>query len=111
MDRRGFLLRTGAVVIAVPPVLLLTACDEGDAGDGLTVSSTQSGHVHTIRVSCDDIANGDDVTYTSTNDNGHTHEVTITADQMVALAEGGTIEVQTNDSGHPHGWVIDGGRC
>lgn len=113
MNRRGFLIRVGGVLVAVPAVLQMTACGGGDDGgspdapvaSSFTASSSGSGHTHTVTVQCSSLSASGDVTLTSSSANSHTHEVTITAAQMAMIAQGTAVTVSTT-SIHPHDWTI-----
>jgi len=114
MDRRSFLLRVGGAVIAIPAILHATACSGDDEPGGaspdsapatsFTAMGTLSGHTHEIEIQCADLSSGG-VTYTSTSTNGHTHDVTLSADQLADIAAGVTVTVNTTDL-HPHEWII-----
>ncbi len=116
MKRRDFFIRVGGALVAVPAVLQLTACGDDDGGGGAAdamgaatsfmTTSTMSGHNHSLTVQCTDLASSSDVTYTSGSANGHTHQVTITAADLSTIMGGGSVTVDTSDSGHPHGWTI-----
>jgi hypothetical protein len=128
MDRRTFLVRVGAGVVIAPAVLTLKACgdDEGprddsglpdSGGDATTDASedstteetsfqgtTSSPHAHTVTVQCADLGE-DGVTYTSSF-NGHSHQVTLTGEELMMLANGDEVVVMTSDAGHDHMWTI-----
>jgi hypothetical protein len=127
MDRRTFLIRAGAGLVAVPAVLTLKACgDDGgptddsgvpdsstdDASDdgtvpetSFTANGTGSGHVHSITVECADLGE-DGITYTSTTASSHSHQVTLTAEELTMIAGGDAVVVITTDAGHEHTWTI-----
>ncbi len=112
IDRRTFLLRIGGTTLAVPAVLVMTACggDGGgpDAGgqSQFTVASTGSDHVHQITIQCSELTAGNSVTYTSTTGGGHTHDVTLTGAELAMIGEGGTV-TKTTTTTHTHTWTIN----
>jgi hypothetical protein len=75
------------------------ACDTGADGAG-----TADSHGHTITVAAADLAAGTGGTYTSTGD--HTHDVTLTAQDMTDLLADCTVTVSSTAGGHDHTWVI-----
>jgi hypothetical protein len=129
MDRRTFLIRVGAGMVAVPAVLTLKACgDDGettiDSGlpdaaeeDAATGEDSFQGvtsvpHGHTVTVQCADLGE-DGVTYTSSFDLMHSHQVVFTGAELAMLAAGEQVMVQTSDGGHDHTWAVQmpAGRC
>ncbi|MCO4745856.1 MAG: hypothetical protein KC912_13765 [Proteobacteria bacterium] len=125
MNRRHFLEMSMATLV-LP--MTLVACGEPDADDDNTGDSgdnTDSGtdtndggscntagdgtgdsnsHGHVITVSAADLATGTGGTYTSTGD--HTHDVTLTAQDMTDLLANCTVTVSSTAGGHEHTWVI-----
>lgn len=63
-------------------------------------------HTHQITVLCADLSSSNDVTYTSTPANGHTHQVVITSAELAMILGGQSVTVTTTDMGHTHGWTI-----
>lgn len=81
----------------------------GAAGTGLAITACEStvgisaGHAHDLTVSAEDVLAGEDLTYTTTNVNDHTHDVELTADDLAALAAGEEISTTTTIvNGHDH---------
>jgi hypothetical protein len=127
MDRRTFLVRVGAGVVIAPAVLTLKACGDddgprddsglpdsgGDASDDGSMDETSftgdasdfAGHVHTVTVQCADLGE-EGVTYTSSFNSGHTHQVMLTGEELAMLANGDEVVVVTSDGGHEHTWTI-----
>jgi hypothetical protein len=59
-----------------------------------------SGGDHQLEVSADDVNAGVEVTYDIRGDNtGHTHEVTVSADDFADLQEGTSVELTSTDTG------------
>lgn len=72
-------------------------------------SSVSLGHTHDICVAGTDLTNppSGGATYTTTNNDGHMHAVTLTAAQLSALSRGETVTTQTtNVAGHTHDYAI-----
>ena len=107
MHRRDFI--RGALT-AAPAVLIATACGGGggggpDAGaSSFSVSSTGGDHVHRLTIECADLTGGG-VTYTTTAENGHTHELALTADQLATIAAGNAVQVSVTTP-HDHTWTV-----
>ena len=101
-------------MVAVPAVLQMTACGDDDGGGGadaanattFNVSSTMSGHTHSLTVVCADLGSTSDVTYTSGTASGHSHQVTIPAADLATIMGGGSVTIDTSDGGHPHAWTV-----
>jgi hypothetical protein len=97
-------------------LLALAACGSDEdtlAGcDGVgAVSSVNDGHSHTVCVPAADLARRPTVSilYTTSLVMGHTHQITLTPEQIATLAEAGTVEVITTvDAGHSHTFTLGG---
>jgi hypothetical protein len=79
--------------------------DGPDAGvpEGFAVSNADaSGHSHSFTIQC---AHADAAGWTYTAGGAHTHQVSLTAEQLAAIFAGDTVTVETT-GGHPHTWVI-----
>jgi hypothetical protein len=114
MLRRSFLLRIGGVMVAVPAVLHATACGGDDSGPdainnqtsfGVTSDGSGAPHDHVLTLQCADLDNASNVTYTTSETNGHDHPVTLSPEQLGMIATGATVTVTITD-GHTHTWVI-----
>lgn len=58
---------------------------------------------HELVVPAADVAAGADATYDIMGSSGHTHQVTVTAADFASLLEGNTLSLtSTNDNGHEH---------
>ena len=131
MNRRD-LLRKLPVVLAVPATLkLVAACTTeidgnpppaggggggggsggggGDATQFAVMNSDASGHSHMFWIECDQRGAGP---WTYTAEGAHTHEVTISAEQLDQVFLGQAVSIETNGT-HPHTWVIQmpSGMC
>src|SRR5690349_21772918 len=120
MDRRSFVVRFSAGLLAAPALVSISAACDGSYGDGygapggvsqpppastpgIPVTNTDtSGHSHSFTIACADGQSPGRV-YTATG--SHTHQVPLSAEQLDAIMAGQTVTVQTTD-GHPHTWII-----
>ena len=131
MQRRQFLARLTGSLLAIPAASALVGCaleDEpgqnppgswtppGGGGGGLppdpsvaVMNADNSGHLHSFELKCSHaVADG----WTYTADGAHTHQVSLSAQDLDQIFAGGTVTITTND-GHPHTWVISlpNGMC
>lgn len=130
MDRKTFITKTSVgLLIGIPTLTLLSCSSSGDDGPGPgtdddmgtdddqgtvadclengTQTSISANHGHSLTVSKEDVAAGSAKTYTLTQGDGHTHEVTITASNFDSLQENNQITVtSTSDSGHTHNVTV-----
>lgn len=131
MNRRD-LLRKLPVVLAAPAVLkLVAACTTdvdgnpapgsgggggtGTGGGGETatefavMNNDTSGHTHMFWIECDQRGAGP---WTYVAEGTHTHQVTLTADQLDAVFRGEQVSIDTTD-GHAHTWIVQmpNGMC
>ncbi|HEU5057887.1 MAG TPA: hypothetical protein VFU21_15250 [Kofleriaceae bacterium] len=130
MNRRD-LLRKLPVVLAVPAgIKLVAACTTeidgnpppaggggggggsgggGDATQFAVMNADASGHSHMFWIECDQRGAGP---WTYTAEGAHTHEVTISAEQLDQVFLGQAVTIETNGT-HPHTWVIQmpSGMC
>jgi hypothetical protein len=79
------------------------------------LSTVNEGHTHSVCVPTSDMTSppATGVTYTSSNDGGHTHKITLTADQLSLIASGQSVFVTstsdvdpTTHVAHTHDWTI-----
>jgi hypothetical protein len=125
MDRRTFLVRMSATLVAAPAAATLLGCAEDEREDYIpppgggasggggggggeqdpifsVMNSDQSGHYHSFDMRCSHAsANG----YAYTAEGGHTHRVELSRDDLARIFAGDTVTIETTD-GHPHTWVI-----
>ena len=112
MDRREFLARAGLVATWAGITVHIGACsddesptnlnDDGSSGD-VSGTVTGGGHGHSgARITGAQLLTGDAVILTLTG-SGHTHTVSLTADQMGQIADGQQVSVTSSTSGsHEH---------
>lgn len=84
-----------------------TSSGMGGMGGGGSLSCTAGGtgqHTHQLVVPAADVMAGVEQTYTGTG-SGHTHPVTVTAQDFMDLQNGMTVTIMTDDT-HPHTWTI-----
>ena len=124
MDRKMFIRKTSAGILLAIPAIGVLGCSSSDDGvDGPgpdpaptpvanclengTAVSIGANHGHNLTVSKADVTAGSEKTYTLTTGNGHTHEVTLTANHFAALQENNSITAtSTNDGGHTHSVTV-----
>ena len=77
--------------------------DGGDTpGDGDVAGSISGNHGHSVKITAAQLEAGGAVTLTLSGP--HTHQVSLTADQVGQIASGQTVmATSTNDDGHTHG--------
>jgi len=85
----------------------LAGCDGVGA-----VSDVVDGHSHTVCVPASDLARMPSVSilYTTSTAQGHTHQITLSPEQISTLASGGTVAdvTSTVDAGHSHTFTLGG---
>ncbi len=119
MHRKQFLIYATTATGLLPLLLTEVACDiyNGGSGGGETsddlsftrVSSSNSGHTHTVSILFADVndppAGGK--TRTTSSNSGHTHALTLTQAHFQALADGQTLTRTTSsDASHTHTFTI-----
>ena len=116
LTRKQFLAALAAVA-ALP--LVAPACggddDGGDATDGsdgdCLANGTQvvisSNHGHIVAVAAADVEAGAQKTYMLSDADGHSHEMTLSADHFADLQGGTMVTVQTTSGGgHTHAITV-----
>jgi hypothetical protein len=112
MDRREFLAKAGLVATWAGVSVVVGACsDDGDGGtspddggEGVTGSVTGGGHGHSGAVITQaELDAGQSVLLTLTG-SGHVHTVVLTGLQVLDVADGTTVVLQTepDSTGHTH---------
>jgi hypothetical protein len=106
MDRREFLVRSGAVMLILPAGWAVSGCsDDDDDGDLLFTSSTIDGHSHQITLTMAELQSPPTSGLsrdTSSND-GHTHRVELSADDLSRINLRQTVSKETSlVNGHTH---------
>ena len=109
------------MMMAVLGATMLIACgaeekEAGDCADGVTVEITDNhrtaGGDHKLEIPADDVTAGDEQTYDIRGDNtGHTHSVTVTAEDFNTLQDGKAVTIESSDTGaagndHTHDIVL-----
>jgi hypothetical protein len=122
MLRRDFLSRIARIPLVLVAVPVVGACVEEEypkrppGGGGTGSGSDQpdpdtafrvendddSGHQHWFEVACLEL---DDGKTTWTAQGAHTHQVTLTSEQLDAILQGDMVSVTTT-GGHTHTWVF-----
>ncbi len=110
MDRREFLAKAGLAATWAAISVRISGCasDEGNplggGNDGVDGDVTfDAGHRHSVFISDAAIAAGNAVTLTLSNSSGHSHQVTLSAQQVMDIGEGTqVVAISTNDDGHTH---------
>ncbi len=134
MNRKSFIRKTSAGILIGIPAITLLSCSgsdndsnpgpgtDDDLGPGTdddqgssdpncvengTDTSISANHGHSLSVSKEDVAAGTEKTYTLSQGDGHTHEVTITESQFETL-QGNTqiTATSTSDAGHTHNVTV-----
>ncbi|MBZ9731361.1 hypothetical protein LB467_16855 [Salegentibacter sp. JZCK2] len=126
MDRKTFIRKTSVGILIGIPTMTLLSCsssdndsspspgtddDQGSSDPNClengTDTSISANHGHSLSVSKDDVAAATEKSYTLSEGNGHTHEVTISKSQFETL-QGNTqiTATSTSDSGHTHNVTV-----
>jgi hypothetical protein len=118
MKRRTFVIDAGKAFPALAGALYLFRCGSSSPASPSNVaqivstSTTVNGHAHTVNVPASDQIHPADTTYTSSSNSSHTHQVTLTADQLSTLAMGGSVTVTSTNStttgNHRHDFTFQG---
>lgn len=132
MNRKTFIRKTSVgLLIGIPTMALLNCSGGDDSGSGPgpgtdddmgtdddqgsvpncldngTQTSISANHGHSLSVSKEDVSAGSEKTYTLSQGDGHTHQVTISASDFESLRENNQITAtSTSDSGHTHGVTV-----
>ena len=94
--------------------LALIGCggDDGTGGEcsGIGATSTvEDGHSHDVCVPASDLGSTSRVAllYTTSSNEGHAHQITLSPEQLETLTAGGVVEVTTTvESGHVHDFTL-----
>lgn len=131
MDRKTFIRTTSAGIFLAVPAITILSCSSSDdsttepdpnpdpdpdpdpdptAGNCLengTTNSISSNHGHSLTIPKDDVEAGTAKTYTLSEGNAHTHQVTLSEDDFASLKNNNSISAtSTSDSGHTHGVTV-----
>jgi hypothetical protein len=120
MNRRDFLkssaLAGGSFGLAL---LLQSGCSSSGSGSPSSpsdttnhtfVSSTDSGHSHTVTMAQSEITGppSGGISRQTSSSSGHTHTFTMTNAQLMSCQSGGTVSTTTsNDAGHTHTFSVN----
>lgn len=131
MNRRDLLRKIPVVLVGPALVKVVAACTTeidgnpppggggggtgtggggtGDATQFAVMNQDTSGHTHMFWIECDQRGAGP---WTYTAEGAHTHEVTVSADQLDAVFRGEQVVIETNGT-HPHTWMLQmpNGMC
>ena len=123
-SRRDFLVRATTALLLVPIAARCTSSnnnpstgpDNTGGCDGIDSTSTvNDAHDHMVCVPTTDLTNPPQggARYTTTNDGGHTHSVTLTQAQLASIESGDDVTVTTssnvdpyNNVAHTHAFMI-----
>jgi len=129
MNRKSFLNKTVAALLAGIPFLSIMSCSgsdddddyndtnpdsdpgyedtSGDCGAYGADSSIADNHGHTLTVSADDVNAGTEKTYSIQGGATHNHSVTVTADLFASLQKNESVTATSSTGdGHMHGVTI-----
>ena len=125
MNRKSFLNKTVAPLLAGIPFLSIMSCGsdddddtnpDSDAGNGSTPgdcsangtdSSIAQNHGHTLTVSADDVNAGTEKSYSIQGGASHDHSVTVTVDNFTSLQKNESVTATSSTGdGHSHGVTI-----
>jgi hypothetical protein len=115
MDRRKFLIGLGMALIAGPAVISLKGCGSSSSdnaaapANGFSVTSNpdNTGHTHNVAIPLADLATPPSGGATYTSDGSHTHQITLTQQQLTEINNGASDTVRsTVVNNHSHEWTI-----
>lgn len=122
MDRKSFLLKVSATLLAGIPLMSLWNCSDnsedemnmdmdGDTSksciDNGTSVSIGSNHGHSLTVSKADVDAGTAKTYDITGSSGHSHSVTVSSSNFASLKDNSSVNVDsTSGNGHTHSITV-----
>ena len=107
MERRAVLIRIGGLLLALPASRVLLACGS-DNGNGQTLTFTSSndlGHTHTVGLQITELSapSASGVTKATSNVEAHTHTVQLSEAELASIQAGGSVTKTTSeDDGHTH---------
>ncbi len=108
LSRREFTVEWALAILA-GATITITGCGDDDdpgtgpSGQGDEVGSISANHGHAVTISGAQIAAGGAITTELTAGNGHTHSISLTPAQVVAIGQNQQVSVtSTTDAGHNH---------
>jgi hypothetical protein len=107
MNRREFLVRSGAVMLILPAGWAVSGCgDDDDEGVDLRfTSSTVDGHSHQITLTMTELQSppSSGLSRDTSSSDGHTHRVELSADDLGRINLRQTVSKETSlANGHTH---------
>ena len=120
MQRRVFLIQAGKAVPAVAGAIYLIGCGDSTVAPSnvasiSSVSTTVNAHTHEVGIPASDQMKNAATTYTSSSTSAHDHMVTLSANQLTTLAQGGTVTVTSTNStvtgNHTHDFTFVGKKA
>src|SRR5947208_13643671 len=116
MDRRTFVIEAGKAFPVVVGALYVIGCGSSTSPSAIAKVTSNStvvnGHAHSANVPASDQLHPAATTYTSSTTSGHAHLLTLTADQLEAIASGGSVTVTSTVStvtgNHQHDFTFRG---
>ncbi len=120
MNRRVFILEAGKAVPAVVGALYIIGCSSSPTSPSTSasitaVSTVSNGHTHSVGIPASDQMQAVAMTYTSSTDSAHNHQVTLSASQLSTLAAAGTVTVTSTIStvtgNHTHDFTFVGKKA
>ena len=117
MERKQFLIHVTGAMGLIPLVITQIGCDDpyasrdssstGDPNSFTVTSSNDAGHTHNISILLADVDTPPGSGKTITSDGSHTHTVTLSKGDFESLANGQTVlETSSNSGGHTHTFSI-----
>lgn len=111
MDRREFLAKAGLVATWAAISVRITGCgdDEGNplgGGPGDEVGTVSNNHGHSVTITRAAIDAGNAVTLTLTTGQGHQHQLSLDARQVMDVGAGIAVVQQTNPDGTGHSHIV-----
>jgi hypothetical protein len=118
MNRRVFIIEAGKAVPVVAGAIYLVGCSGNSSTSPSATatvqasSTTANGHSHTASFAASEESRTSSNTYTSSNVQGHDHQVTLSVAQFTSLAAGGSVTVGSTTSAvtgvHSHDFTFVG---
>jgi hypothetical protein len=106
MDRREFLVRSGAVMLILPAGWAVSGCSDDDEGVDLRfTSSTVGGHSHQITLTMAELQSppSSGLSRDTSSSDGHTHRVELSADDLGLINLRQPVTKETSlANGHTH---------
>jgi len=106
LNRREVIFRVGGILLAIPASRVLMACgsDSGSGAQSISfTSSNDDGHTHTVSLLATDISASPagGVTKTTSTENAHTHTVSLTEAELDSINGGATVTKTTSQDNTP----------